>query len=85
MEIAGEVGDGREVVEVVQRVDPDVVLLDLQMPGLDGLNVLQQLQQFAVKLTENGRRFLVEAPVVATRFNPRHADEQAKRTSDSSA
>jgi DNA-binding NarL/FixJ family response regulator len=45
MEIVGEAGDGREVVEMVQRVDPDVVLLDLQMPGLDGLNVLQQLQQ----------------------------------------
>jgi DNA-binding NarL/FixJ family response regulator len=45
MEIVGEAGDGREVVEMVQRVDPDVVLLNLQMPGLDGLNVLQQLQQ----------------------------------------
>ena len=30
---------------MVQRVDPDVLLLDLEMPGLDGLNVLQQLQQ----------------------------------------
>jgi DNA-binding NarL/FixJ family response regulator len=45
MEIAGEAGDGRAVVEMVQRVDPDVVLLDLRMPGLDGLSVLQQLQQ----------------------------------------
>ena len=45
MEIVGEAGDGREVVEMVQRVDPDVVLLDLRMPGLDGLSVLQQLEQ----------------------------------------
>jgi DNA-binding NarL/FixJ family response regulator len=45
MEIVGEAGDGREVVEMVQQVDPDVVLLDLRMPGLDGLSVLQQLQQ----------------------------------------
>ena len=44
MEVVGEAGDGREVVELVQRVDPDVVLLDLRMPGLDGLSVLQQLQ-----------------------------------------
>jgi DNA-binding NarL/FixJ family response regulator len=45
MEIVGEAGDGREVVGMVQRVDPDVVLLDLRMPGLDGPSVLQQLQQ----------------------------------------
>ena len=45
MEIVGEAGDGREVIDMVQRVDPDVVLLDLRMPGLDGLSVLQQLQQ----------------------------------------
>jgi DNA-binding NarL/FixJ family response regulator len=45
MEIIGEAGDGREVVGMVQRVDPDLVLLDLRMPGLDGLSVLQQLQQ----------------------------------------
>jgi DNA-binding NarL/FixJ family response regulator len=44
MEIVGEAADGREVVEMVQRIDPDVVLLDLRMPGLDGLSVLQQLQ-----------------------------------------
>jgi DNA-binding NarL/FixJ family response regulator len=45
IEVVGEAGDGLEVVEIVQRFDPDVVLLDLRMPGLDGLSALQQLQQ----------------------------------------
>jgi DNA-binding NarL/FixJ family response regulator len=44
-EIVGEAGDGREVIEKVQALDPDVLLLDLRMPNLDGLSALQSLQQ----------------------------------------
>src|SRR5271154_7074010 len=44
-EIVGEAGDGREVLERVQELDPDVLLLDLRMPNLDGLSALQALQQ----------------------------------------
>ena len=45
IEVVGEAGDGREVLEVVQEKDPDVLLLDLRMPNLDGLSALQALQQ----------------------------------------
>jgi DNA-binding NarL/FixJ family response regulator len=44
-EIVGEAGDGREVLDKIQELDPDVLLLDLRMPNLDGLGVLQALQQ----------------------------------------
>jgi len=44
-EIVGEAGDGREVLDRVQELDPDVLLLDLRMPNLDGLSTLQALQQ----------------------------------------
>src|SRR6266849_198595 len=44
-EIVGEASDGREVVEKVQELDPDVLLLDLRMPNLDGLAALQSLMQ----------------------------------------
>src|SRR6202167_3917173 len=44
-EIVGEAGDGREVIEKVQELDPDVLLLDLRMPNLDGVSALQALQQ----------------------------------------
>jgi DNA-binding NarL/FixJ family response regulator len=44
-EIVGEAGDGREVIARVQELDPDVLLLDLRMPNLDGLAALQAIQQ----------------------------------------
>src|SRR6202789_3821190 len=44
-EIVGEASDGCEVLDRVQELDPDVLLLDLRMPNLDGLSALQALQQ----------------------------------------
>src|SRR5215831_14371314 len=44
-EVVGEASDGREVLERVQELDPDVLLLDLRMPNLDGLSTLQALAQ----------------------------------------
>src|ERR1700677_1101372 len=44
-QVVGEAADGREVLDKVQELDPDVLLLDLRMPNLDGLSALQALQQ----------------------------------------
>ena len=44
-EVVGEASDGREVLERLQELDPDVLLLDLKMPHLDGLAALSVLQQ----------------------------------------
>ena len=44
-EVIGEAGDGREVLDKVRELDPDVLLLDLRMPNLDGLATLQALAQ----------------------------------------
>jgi DNA-binding NarL/FixJ family response regulator len=43
-EIVGEANDGREVLELIQEKEPDIVLLDLRMPNLDGLATLQAMQ-----------------------------------------
>jgi DNA-binding NarL/FixJ family response regulator len=44
-EVVGEASDGREVLERLQELDPDILLLDLKMPHLDGLAALSVLQQ----------------------------------------
>jgi len=44
-EVVGEANDGREVLELVQDQEPDILLLDLRMPNLDGLATLQAMQQ----------------------------------------
>jgi DNA-binding NarL/FixJ family response regulator len=45
IEIVGEAADGAEAVAEAGRLLPDVVLMDLQMPGVDGLAALRQMQQ----------------------------------------
>ncbi|NUR82511.1 MAG: response regulator transcription factor, partial [Nonomuraea sp.] len=43
MEVAGEAQDGHAALHAIRALRPDVVLLDLVMPGLDGLGVLEAL------------------------------------------
>jgi DNA-binding NarL/FixJ family response regulator len=44
IEVVGEAADGREAVEAVGRLRPDVVLMDLRMPVLDGVGATRQLR-----------------------------------------
>lgn len=41
--IVGEASNGREAVELLGRTDPDVVMLDMEMPVMDGMGVLQHV------------------------------------------
>ena len=43
IELVGEAANGHELLPLVARVQPDFVLLDVQLPGLDGLACLEQL------------------------------------------
>jgi len=40
-----EAADGREAVDVAKRENPDLMIVDLQMPALDGLGVLAELRR----------------------------------------
>lgn len=44
IEVAGEARDGVEALDLVDRLRPDVILLDLRMPRLDGIGVLKALR-----------------------------------------
>lgn len=43
MEVVGEAADGREAVSVARRTRPDIVLMDISMPRLDGLAAAKEL------------------------------------------
>jgi DNA-binding LytR/AlgR family response regulator len=43
VEIIGEAEDGKSAVEMIEDWNPDLVLLDIQMPGLDGFEVIKML------------------------------------------
>ena len=58
-EVVGEASDGEEAIEAAAKLQPDLILLDLSMPGLDGLSALPRLRQAAptcevVVLTASG-------------------------------
>ena len=43
MEVVGEAADGREAVAEAQRLRPDVVLMDVRMPDVDGIEATRRL------------------------------------------
>ncbi len=64
LEIVGEYGTGTEAAEAIRRDKPDVVFLDMQMPGCDGLQVVASLstgERPAVVFVTAHEKFAVEA------------------------
>ncbi|MFI0235410.1 response regulator [Streptomyces sp. NPDC016845] len=54
LEVAGEAGDGAEAVELAARLRPDVVVMDIRMPGTDGIEATRQIMA-----ADTGSRVLV--------------------------
>jgi len=49
LSVVGEAGDGLETVQLVERLKPDILVLDLMMSGINGLEVTRQLNKKGVK------------------------------------
>jgi len=43
LEVVGAVADGEQALDAVRELDPDVILMDLQMPGLDGIEATKEI------------------------------------------
>ena len=82
MQIVGEARDGNEALDLVPRLRPDVLIMDMEMPLMDGLAATQSLRSLApetqvIILTihddETSRKRAREAG--ATGFVSKHADD----------
>jgi two-component system LytT family response regulator len=51
IEIVAECGNGREALEAIAREEPDLMFLDIQMPGLSGFDVLARIPQESLPMT----------------------------------
>lgn len=67
IEVVASVGDGQEGIELARKLNPDVVLLDLRMPEVTGIQVLRQLRDEGLEIpivmltTSNEERDLIES------------------------
>lgn len=50
IEVAGEAADGREAVQLARKIHPDVAVLDLSMPVMNGLAAARELGRYAPKI-----------------------------------
>lgn len=66
-EVVGETGRGDEAVRLVKELEPDIAILDIKMPGLDGLSAAREI-------TGEGRA----AVLILTAFSQRDLIERAR-------
>ena len=50
IEVIASLGDGQDCIQFIQENNPDIVLLDMRMPHISGLEVLKQLRRTEIKL-----------------------------------
>ena len=58
MTVVGEANDGVEALALIKEQLPDVVLLDLRMPGMDGLDVVAEVKASRLPAISRSKRFV---------------------------
>ena len=72
-EVLGEAADGAEAVALAERLRPAVVLMDLRMPGTDGVTAISELARLG-----NPARVLRDGPIVDELGHVAHRVERAQ-------
>jgi DNA-binding NarL/FixJ family response regulator len=72
-DVVGEAGSGIEALEAAAALRPDIVLLDIQLPGLDGFGVAERLAQVA-----EGPAVVLVSSRDAIAYGPRLAQTPAR-------
>jgi two-component system response regulator NreC len=80
MEIVGEAGSGEEALEAVQQLKPDVVLMDVAMPGINGIEATRQIKEIdpgaavlALTMHEDEQYFFQMLDAGASGYVPKRA------------
>ncbi len=45
LEVIGSTGSGMDAIKLIEKTEPDIIIMDLVLAGVDGLDVLEQLSQ----------------------------------------
>ena len=53
--LVGEAANGLEAMQLVQEKKPDIVITDIKMPGMDGIELIRQLRQHRCYSSSKGR------------------------------
>lgn len=93
LDLVGQAEDGRGCIDLFRRLRPDLVVLDIEMPGLDGITTLRQIRAIDPRvpvimfsaLTESGSRMTVAAMLAgATDYVPKplsfRVEDETRRT-----
>ncbi len=72
-DVIGEAADGEAALDAVHALHPDVVLLDIQLPGIDGFEVAQRLAQ-----SPGAPSLVLMSSRHASDYGPRMADSPAR-------
>ena len=78
VDVVGQGANGIEAVELIEEHHPDLVFLDVQMPGLDGFAVIQRLMDAqpgkgsrrGARMPNRCRRLFLPRPTTSTRCGP---------------